>query len=107
MFQNADPHAKIREGGQLVRIGKLSACRMCELLPTKPTPQTEDSEAMVNRIERLIAERDAGFPIDPDTITRLDAEGVVYWTRYMRLREITQAQMQQELLMSALGMTPR
>ena len=60
-------------------------------------------EPTVNRIEDLIDERDAGFPLDPSHITLLEAEGVIAWTRIEKMH----ARMERQAILAALAGTSR
>jgi hypothetical protein len=105
IFQGADPETTILENGKPVKIGRLSACRMCDLRHTKPGSDQVETSDIVLRIEKLVNERDAGFPVDTSTISPLEAELIVYWTRCVRSWERSEQRMLTTLLAGVMGIS--
>lgn len=64
------------------REEKLHACRACPLVDTKPVQigdSRNETEAVVDRVERLARERDSGRKLSLDSIDALIWELLLVW----------------------------
>lgn len=100
MFQGADPETVFN--GE--KIGRLSACMMCPMKHTKPAAGGGGGLVeVVDEVERLIANRKAGIPIDMRAVTPLEHEGMLYWVRYEESVKNAQQRLIAQLLHASLS----
>jgi len=57
---------------------KIQACKLCPLLPTKPTVGSKRDEEFLDQVQRLIRRRDSGFDIS-NLATNLEYECILHW----------------------------
>lgn len=106
--------------GQLVDIGAYQACMQCEKLPTKPLVQLQrmaeqvpdeslqgyrtdrETEALVDRIERLAERHQAGWHVSFGDLEHWEADLLVYWLSSLKQMERQQQQFLLQMQLAVL-----